>query len=232
MSGEQKDGSHMVEAIQVTRGADAERYAEFLGESHLQADQLVSTHANFPSLNIGGALVRILFAMPNRWSLYTFKIPKQAYERSGEAARFHLQAWPGPPGQQRAWTECPGDRLGAAFHPGLHRDRNGRSQRMTTFRRSTASRSPRPPRKPGSPSAARHSCSNSTLLDLLAAKAVGEKLSPRALSYMIERRWLAENKGDALGFFTLGKRQPTPEEAAALAPNFIAWAREHAPPFR
>ena len=83
---------------------------------------------------------------------------------------------------------------------------------------------------------ARHSCSNSTLLDLLAAKAVGEQLSKstqQALSYMIERRWLAENKGAAPGgrFFALGKRQPTAEEAAALAPSFIAWAREYSPAF-
>ena len=50
---------------------------------------------------------------------------------------------------------------------------------------------------------------------------------------MIERRWLAETKGTAPGgrFFALGKRQPTPEEAAALAPTFIAWAGEHAPAF-
>ena len=74
---------------------------------------------------------------------------------------------------------------------------------------------------------------DSTLLDLLAAKAVGEQLTKQALSYMIERRWLAENKGAAPGgrFFALGKRQPTPEEAVALAPSFIAWAREYAPAF-
>ena len=71
------------------------------------------------------------------------------------------------------------------------------------------------------------------LLDLLSAKALGQRLSRQALSYMIERRWLAENKGSAPGgrFFALGKRQPTPEEAATLAPSFIDWASQHAPAF-
>ncbi len=82
MSSEQKDGSHIVEAILGGSVVQAETYAKFLSESHLQADQLVSiNNANFPSLNIGGATVPVLFAMPNRWSLYTFKLPKQAFER-------------------------------------------------------------------------------------------------------------------------------------------------------
>ena len=77
--GEQQDGSHIVEALQAGSAVGAETYAKFLSESHLQADQLVS--ANIPSLNLGGATVPILLAMPNRWSLYSFKLPKQAFER-------------------------------------------------------------------------------------------------------------------------------------------------------
>ena len=82
VSQEQKDGSHIVEALQGASVVDAENYAKFLSESRLQADQFVSiNNDNFPSLNIGGATVPVLFAMPNRWSLYTFKLPKQAFER-------------------------------------------------------------------------------------------------------------------------------------------------------
>ena len=140
VSQEQKDGSHIVEALQGASVVDAENYAKFLSESRLQADQLVSVSSSvLSSLYVGGVTVPILFAAPNRWSLYTFKIPKQAFQQSREFG-FHLQAGRGPPCQQRIWTECPGDRSDAAFHQGLRRER---SAGQSNIRRHSTAQRPR-----------------------------------------------------------------------------------------
>ena len=233
MSSEQKDGGYIVEAILGGGVVHAENYAKFLSESHLQADQLVSiNNANFPSLNIGGATIPILFAMPNRWSLYTFKLPKQAFERHPGANPVSVSTF----------------KLGAAHLTSNVYGQNVLVIDLTplstevsigndTLRRQMYDAIPplnglafTSPSSQGEKPSGSAFALNSTLLELLAAKAVGEQLSQEALSYMIERRWLAENKGVAPGgrFFALGKRQPAPEEAAALAPNFIAWARKNA----
>lgn len=65
-------------------------------------------------------------------------------------------------------------------------------------------------------------------IDLLTAGTVGEKLSREALAFIVTRRWAVENSGDPVGgdrFFVVGKRQPTPMEAAELGPQFVAWAK-------
>ena len=243
MSNVQQDGSRIVESLQGGSIVGNEIYAKFLSDSHLQADQLVSiNNGNFPSLNIGGATVPVLFAMPNRWSLYTFKLPKQAFERHPGANPESVSTF----------------KLGAAR---LASNEYGQTvpvidltplSTKISFGDDTVSRQTfddipplnglaftSPSARAEKPVGGSAFALDSTLLDLLAAKAVGEQLSKQgllgqqALSYMIERRWLAENKGAAAGgrFFALGKRQPTPEEAAALAPSFIAWARENGPDF-
>ena len=82
LSGEQQDGSRIVEPLQGGRVVPADNYAKLLTQSHLQADQLISIdNANFPVVNIGGAAVPVLFAMPNRWSLYTFKSRSRSISR-------------------------------------------------------------------------------------------------------------------------------------------------------
>jgi hypothetical protein len=68
-------------------------------------------------------------------------------------------------------------------------------------------------------------------IDLLAASAVGDKLSTEASAYLVMRRWQFENneREDPGYRFFVGKRRPTPEETARLAPQFIAWAAKHVP---
>ena len=89
------------------------------------------------------------------------------------------------------------------------------------------------------------------LADLLTAAAVGDRLSPEAITAMVLRRWANENErtpviGDGRGggtpyaspgattwpahFFVSGKRRPTPEEALGLRTAFLDWARAAAPP--
>ena len=73
---------------------------------------------------------------------------------------------------------------------------------------------------------------DSDLLDLLTAKFVGKQLSPEALAYIVLRRWQLENAaGPALAqrFFGVGQKRPSPEEAAALASDYVSWAAAHAP---
>ena len=218
MNSEQQDGGHIVEALQGASVVDAENYAKFLSESRLQADQFVSiNNGNFPSLNIGGRhRIPVLFAMPNRWSLYTFKLPKQALERHPGANPVSVSTF----------------KLGAAR---LASDEHGQtvlvidltplSTKVSIGNDTLGSRTydDIPPLNglaftSSSPQADKPVSGStfaldSALLDLLAAKAVGERLTPKALSDLIERRWMAENKGAAAGgrFFALGKRQPTPE---------------------
>ena len=88
------------------------------------------------------------------------------------------------------------------------------------------------------------------LADLLAAAAVGDRLSPEAMTAMVVRRWIFENQrpqmiGDNNGggtpyaspgatvwparFFVPGKREPTVTEARELGPAFLDWARNAAP---
>ena len=233
ISGEQQDGSHIVEPLLGGGVVHAENYAKFLSESHLQSNQLVSSGAaDFPSPNIGGATVPILFALPNQWSLYSFKISKQAYQGwRSSVSTFKLG------GARLAKNEFGQNVLVIDLTP--------LSTKVSTENKTVASQTygDIPPLNglaftSSSPQAA-EPASGSTfaldapLLDLLSAKALGQRLSRQALSYMIERRWLAENKGSAPGgrFFALGKRQPTSEEAATLAPSFIDWASQHAPAF-
>jgi uncharacterized protein len=237
VSQEQKDGSHIVEALQGGSVVGAEIYGKFLAESHLQADQLVSISSSaLSSLYLGGATVPILFAMPNRWSLYTFKIPKQVFERHPGASPVSVSTF--KLGAARLASNVYGQNV-------LVIDLTPLSTKISAGNETLAGRTydDIPPlngltftssspqaEKPVSGSAFEL---DSTLLDLLAAKAVAERLTPKALSDLIERRWMAENKGSAAGgrFFALGKRQPTPDEAAMLAPSFIGWAREHSPAF-
>lgn len=239
VSQEQKDGSHIVEALQGASVVDAENYAKFLSESRLQADQLVSVSSSvLSSLYVGGVTVPILFAAPNRWSLYTFKIPKQAFQQSRElvstfklgAARLASNVY----GQNVLVIDLtPLSTKVSAGNEALVNRTYGDIPQLNGL--AFTSPSPQAENQVGGSTFTL----DSALLDLLAAKAVGEQLSKeailgqQALSYMIERRWLAENKGAVPGgrFFALGKRQPTPEEAAALAPAFIDWARKYAPGF-
>ena len=235
LSSEQQDGSRIVEPLQGGRVVPADNYAKLLTQNHLQADQLISIdNANFPVVNIGGAAVPVLFAMPNRWSLYTFKIPKQKYQPPSELiSTFKLGA---------ARLASDADIYGRTV---LVIDLTPLSTKVLAGNKILAGQTYGgiPPLNglafTSSSPQAEKPVSGSTfaldpaLLDVLAAKAVGEKLSRQALVYMIERRWLAETKGTAPGgrFFALGKRQPTPEEAATLAPSFINWASQHAPAF-
>ena len=231
---EQQDGSRMVEALQGGK-VGAEIYGKFLSESHLQADQLVSIDsANFPSLNIGGVAVPILFAIPNRWSLYTFKISKQVFHQAMQSvSTFKLGA---------ARLASDANIYGQTV---LVIDLTPLSTKVSAGNETLAKQTyddipplsglafTAPSPEAAVPSDHAALSLNSAVLDLLAAKVLGNQLSPRALSYVVERRWLSEQKGVMPGgrFFTLGKRQPTPEEAASLAANFIDWAREHAPSF-
>ena len=68
-------------------------------------------------------------------------------------------------------------------------------------------------------------------IDLLAASAVGDRLSSEALAHMVVRRWLIENARGYAGrrFFVVGKRAPSPEEAADLGPAFARWAKANTP---
>lgn len=75
---------------------------------------------------------------------------------------------------------------------------------------------------------------DAALIDLLAASAVGDAMSPEALVHLVARRWALENEtDDPLGgrFFVAGKRMPTETEAADLAPRFLTWAKGVAPGF-
>ena len=69
-------------------------------------------------------------------------------------------------------------------------------------------------------------------IDLLTASAVGERLSREAQAHLVARRWLAENARGYAGrrFFVVGKRAPSPEEAADLGPAFTRWATANTPP--
>ena len=237
MGSAQQDGGYIVEAILGGGVVHAETYAKLLGESHLQADQLVSiNNGNFPSLNIGGATVPILFAMPNRWSLYAFKLAKQALERHPGANPVSVSTF------KLGAARLASDEYGQTI---LVIDLTPLSTKVSFGNDTVGSRtygdipplnslaftSPSP--RAGRPVGSSAFVLDLTLLDLLAAKAVGEKLSPQALSYMIERRWLAENKSAAPGGRSSSSASASrlPEEAAGLAPSFIDWAREHAPAF-
>ena len=226
-------GTDLVQPLDAGDLSQSGGYGGFLGENHLQADQLVSPAR---SLFAGGSNVQILFVMPNRWSLYTLKIPKDALERHPGAGPASISTF--KLGAARVIRSDAGQTV-------LAIDLTPLSTRSSIGNDTLASRTyddiPRldgqaftadspqaSPAANGAPLAL-----NSTLLDLLAAKAIGERLSPQALAYLVERRWLSENKGITPGgrFFMLGKRQPTPKEAAAMASGFIDWARQHGPAF-
>jgi uncharacterized protein len=73
---------------------------------------------------------------------------------------------------------------------------------------------------------------DAALIDMLAAKAVGTQLSDEALAYLVTRRWRFESdprNAPDMHFFARGKRQPTPEEAASLGKEFVAWASANTP---
>jgi uncharacterized protein len=232
MSSEQQDGSRLVQALDRGSVPQAESYAGFVNDNHLQADQLVSTGASFYR---GRDTIPILFIVPNQWSLYTLRIPKEALQRHPGATPVSLSIF--KLGKARVIRN-------EAAQPVLAIDLTPLSTKSTIGNDVLASRTYDDiPRLDGLSFAASSQVAsfapgasltlNATLLDLLAAKAIGERLTPQALSYLIERRWVSENKGITPGgrFFILGKRQPTPEEAAAMAPSFIEWAREHGPAF-
>ena len=138
--------------------------------------------------------------MPNRWSLYSFKLPKQAFQRHPGASPVSVSTF------KLGGARLASDEYGQTV---LVIDLTPLSTKVSFGNDTVGSgtygdipplnglafTSPSPQaEKPVSGSAF---VLNSTLLDLLAAKAVGERLSPQALSYMIERRWLAENKAAA-----------------------------------
>lgn len=74
---------------------------------------------------------------------------------------------------------------------------------------------------------------DAALIDLLTARAVGERLSPEARAYLVIRRWQLENQrgpsAQGARFFKLGAPSPAPEDAAAMAPAFAQWAAANAP---
>lgn len=231
MSGERQDGSRLVQPLERGNVASAESYAKFLRENRLQADQLVS--AGTP-INLGGNTIPVVFVVPNRWSLYTLTIPKQAFVRHPGATPTSVSTF--RLGKARLIRNEHGQNvLALDLAPLSTKSSIGddilASRKYDDIPRLDGQGVGAPSAEAAAPAQGSAFALNSTVLDLLAAKAVGTRLSPQALSYLIERRWLSENKGIAPGgrYFTLGKQQPTPEEAAALAPDFLAWARDHAP---
>jgi hypothetical protein len=134
--------------------------------------------------------------MPNRWSLYTFKIPKQAVERHPGANPVSVSTF--KLGAARLASNEHGQTI-------LVIDLTPLSTKVSFGNDTVGARTyddipplnglafTSPSRQAEKPVTGSTFALDSALLDLLAAKTVGEKLSPQALSYMIERRWLVEN---------------------------------------
>lgn len=198
-----------------------------LGGLGLQGDQL-------GVWEIGGRLAFI--ALPNRISLYTIEVPAAARDPQAYKAaevRVHYQVErvdDGPPVNGRstllirlvprnAEVRAPSQQIALRSFDDVPRLDNA------SF---TASATPPAVRSTAPLPLDTHS------LDLLTAAALGERLSPGVMAQLVGRRWAAEDAGAAVPggrFFTRGKRKPTLEEAAELAPRFTAWAKAAAPAF-
>ena len=227
----QPDGSERVQVLAEARTPQTEQYAKFLRENQLQQDQLVSP----PNLYGDGENMPVLYILPNRRSLYSVPVGKEALARH-----------PGTNAQSVSTF-----RVGAAR---IFRDESGRNAlaidltplSIRTFigNDTLASRTfddiPRldgqaftaPAPQPTASATASSLPLDAALVDLVATKAVGEKLSQQARIYLVLRRWRYENgEGSTPGgrFFVVGKRQPTPDEAAALGPKFVEWVHQHGP---
>lgn len=198
-----------------------------LGGLGLQGDQL-------GLWEVGGRLAFI--ALPNRGSLYTIDVPAEA--RDAEAyksaeVRVHYQVERVDDGPRingrptvlirlaprNAEVRAPGQQFALRSFDDVPRLDDA------SF---TASATP-PAVRSDAPLPL-----DANSLDLLTAAALGERLSPGVMAQLVGRRWAAEDAGAAVPggrFFTRGKRKPTLEEAAALAPDFAAWAKAAAPAF-
>jgi hypothetical protein len=232
-SGAIASGTRLVQPLAEGSMPRSESFAKFLSENHLQQDQLVS--ANDP-LSGSGETMPILYVLPNRRSLYALTVPKEALDRHPgrgpqSVSTFRL-------GSSRIIRNETGKNV-------LAIDLTPLSIKTSIGDDTLASRTYDDiPRLNGlafvttSPQAAPTGIGSplafdSALVDLIATKQVGDRLSTQALTYLVSRRWRYENgEGNTVPggrFFAIGKHQPTPEEAASLAPGFVEWAQAHGP---
>ena len=235
MSGEQADHSRLVLLLGGENpSAGANHFANFIKENTLQPDQLVTIGS--PSLYGDGDNVAVLFVMPNRWSLYQLTIPKESFDRhpgtgAQSVSTIRLGAARlirGDLGQNALAIDLTPVSLRGFIGDDTLANRTFDDIPALNGATFTSSAPPPTTQPPGSGPAPL----DAAMVDLLAAKAVGDKLSQEALSYLVTRRWLYENgKGAIPGvrFFALGKRQPTLEEATSLGPSFVEWSRRHGP---
>jgi hypothetical protein len=77
-------GTGLVQVLAEARSPQREHYATFLSENHLQQDQLLSIDS---SLSYDGDSVPIVLVLPNRRSLYTMTVPKEALDRHPGATK-------------------------------------------------------------------------------------------------------------------------------------------------
>jgi (2Fe-2S) ferredoxin len=234
MSGEQADRSRLVQPLAgVNPTAGANYFVNFIKENNLQPEQLVTIGS---SLYGDGDNIAILFVTPNRWSLYQLTVPKESLDRHPGTGAQSVSAIRlgaarlirGDLGQNALAIDLTPVSLKASIGDDTLASRTFDDIPALNGAVFTSSAPPPTTQPPGSGPAPL----DAAMVDLLAAKAVGDKLSQEALSYLVTRRWLYENgKGAISGgrFFALGKRQPTPEEALSLAPSFVDWARQHGP---
>ena len=226
-SGAAPDGSVEFPSVARVQAGYGQAFQTMMDSERLQSDQIVSY----------GEVDRttILMVLPNSALNYGVTIPKSAFEQN--------QAW-------RATAQSV-IRLG---RPRIVRDDSGGEAlaiNVTPIKtvvsvngKILAERSyedvPRLDAKaftaPEPPSASRPIASGpikleAAFIDLLAASAVGERLSREAQAHLVARRWLAENARGYAGrrFFVVGKRAPSPTEAADLGPAFARWAKANTP---
>jgi uncharacterized protein len=225
-------GTNLVQPLATAGIPQREYYAKFLDEHHLQQDQLVSPNN---SLYGDGETMPIIYVLPNRHSLYALAVPKEALDRHpGTGAQTVSTFRIGVARIIR--NELKQNVLAIYLTPlsikAFIKDDTLASRSFDDIPRlDGAAFTARSPQPSGSANSSPLSL-DSALIDLVTTKVVGDRLSPQALTYIVTRRWRHENgEGSSPGgrFFAIGKRQPTPEEAASLAPSFVDWARTHGP---
>ncbi|TCR67378.1 hypothetical protein [Bosea sp. BK604] len=217
-----------IAAVQLPRTLNTAFDTRVLDGLGLQGDQMAVWE-------IGGRLAFI--ALPNRISLYTIDVPAAARDPQGYKAaevRVHYQVERVDDGPlvngrstllirlvpRNAEVRAPGQQFALRSFDDIPRLDD------SSF---TAAPTPQPAARSNAPLAL-----DANSLDLLTAAALGEQLSPGVMAQLVGRRWLAEDTGGAVPggrFFTRGKRMPTLEEAAELAPRFTTWAKAVAPAF-
>ena len=203
----------------------------FVKANGLQADQVVRLRDT-----------DALAILPNRASLYTVVLTKQEMTRYPGQLPTISSLFRTGPAQMAARDDAPQQLVAIPLEPletvisfgGTVVARRTYQDIPHLDGSSFTAPAPAKPAKAPVPAAASTATSqlDAALIDLIAAREAGSRLSPEALAYIVLRRWNIENESPRPSggrFFLIGKRQPTADEALGMGKSFVAWAETHAP---